>query len=110
MTSEADDNGTDDNELPYSPETPEPAVQPIPRSELKFYRKATQIKLAAVLLRARTKARENGLTDEIIAERMGWSVKKLRRFYLKPEFDNGVVDMFTAMHAEIEFSLQGWFK
>lgn len=60
------------------------------KEEMEFARRALRIRVAGAMLEARTYAHRRGMTDEMMAGRIRWSVKKWRRTCL--DYENLTLD------------------
>lgn len=63
------------------------------KEEIEFARRALRIRFAACMLDARTYARRRGMTDDMMAGMVRWSVKKWRRCCL--DHDNLSLDQIS---------------
>lgn len=66
---------------------------PIPEDDMLMARNVTMIRFANALLDCRLGALREGLTDEILAKRLGWTVKRWREALTRP--NNLSLDMVS---------------
>lgn len=85
------------------------AMAPLSRQEIEFARAEFKVKMTALVLDARKRAKQRGITDDMVAGRLGMSVKKLRESYLNPLPGNGwhpIPDLCLALEIDLEVTVR----
>lgn len=71
------------------------------KQERDFAHAELNIRIAAVLLSARQSCLRRGLTDDMMAGRLGWTVSKWRKSLLNPQVGREISDLALALDVEI---------
>lgn len=82
-------------------------IEPIPKADLEFARKALRARMVAALLRARSLAIREGGTDDQFAARLEITVAEFRKRILNPP-DSGldiISDLALALDSELEIGI-----
>lgn len=71
------------------------------KQERDFAHAELNIRMAAMLLAARQSCLRRGLTDEMMAGRLGWPVSKWRKSILSPNVGREISDLALALDVEL---------